>query len=564
MKRVGSFSDRFKLFFELHWIKLTIILVVLASILWPVFAIGRLDSYQRDYIMAFTSLTPMQSILAAVAFVFLYQYFLFGGRGFGSLSNLSGDSVKAGATRVRWDDVIGMQESKREAWEVVQLLKDHSRLRQIGGKVLRGILLMGPPGCGKTYLAKAMATEAGLPFLAVSGSEFNVIFMGTGGARVRSLFKRARMLSRINGGCIIFVDEVDGMGRSRSMDIGFGAQTDYNNTVNQLLVEMDGLQTQQSNIVVIAAMNQAEEVLDEALLRPGRFDRKIYVDRPGLADREALFKFYLGKVKADAAIDVPRLARRTVWKSPADIENIVKEGALLATRDKHEQVTFKDLSEALERIELGFRQHKNITLAERQATAYHEAGHLIARYYLCLTDDVFKASIYMRRSTLGVVYHAPREEYFSETRDMLMADIKTALAGYVAEKLKCKSTTSGVGDDFRKAMSIAHTMVWRYGMGSNGFVGDYEVLTGSWAFRKAASADHLSDRVKEKLNDETHQILQACMQEVEALLRKEDVLLERFAAELVKKNELEYDEIEAVFAEYGKQRVVPPTASSPA
>jgi len=558
-----NLSGRIRLFFELHWIKLVVGLVLIASILWPVYAIGRLDSYQRDYIMAFTSLTPIQSILAAVSFVFLYQYFLFGGRGFGSMSNLSGASVNAQSTRVKWSDVIGMEEAKREAWEVVQLLKDHSLLQQIGGKVLRGILLMGPPGCGKTYLAKAIATEAGLPFLSVSGAEFNVIFMGTGGARMRSLFKRARVLAEIHGGCIIFMDEIDAVGRGRSMDIGFGAQTDYNNTVNQLLVEMDGLQTQQTNLVVIGAMNQTEDVLDEALLRAGRFDRKIYVDRPGLVDRAALFKFYLGKVKSDAAIDVARLARRTVWKSPADIENIVKEGALLAIRDKREQVSVKDLSEALERVELGFRQHKIITETERTATAYHETGHLIASYFLCPTDDVFKASIYMRRSTLGVVYHTPREEYFSETRDMLLADIKAALAGYVAEKLKCHSTTTGVSSDFRTAMSIAHTMVWRYGMGTNGFVGDYELLSGSWAFRKSGTGDHLSDGVKEKLNNETHAILQVCMKEVEELLRREDVLMERFKDELLKKNELEYDEIEAIFAEYGKQRVLPPRAIAP-
>jgi len=549
--------ESIRLFWDLHWVKFAVVGVLMLSILWPVYTVTRLDSYQQTYMWALLSMGPIQAIMAAVSFVFLYQYFLFGNRGLGSISNLTGSAVNPEISKVRWNDVIGMEEAKREAWEVVELLKDHVRLKQIGGKVLRGILLMGPPGCGKTYLAKAISTEAGLPFVAVSGAEFNVIFMGTGGARVRSLFKRARVLARVHGGCIIFLDEIDAVGRSRSMDIGFGAQTDYNNTVNQLLVEMDGLQSQQSNIIVIGAMNQPENVLDEALLRPGRFDRKVYVDRPGLKDREALFAFYLSKVKADPAIDVPRLARRTVWKSAADIENIVKEGALVATRDHREEVGSKDLSEALERVELGFKQHKVLGKDERRRVAYHEAGHVVVTYLLHPTDDVFKASIISRRDALGVVYHQPREELYTSSRTRILANIKAALGGFVAEKLKFESTSDGVAADFRNAMSQAHNMVWRLGMGTNGFVGDYELLISSWAFRGSASGDRLSDRTKERLNEETHAILSQCVKDVETLLRTEDVLLERFANELLKKSELEYDDIEAIFVEYGKQRTLP-------
>ena len=391
MKPHRSVWAHVRLFLIVHWIKVAVILVLIASIIWPVIAIGRLDSYQRDYIMAFTSLTPLQSILAAVAFVFLYQYFLFGGRGFGGLTNLAGEAGSRKGMQVKWSEVIGMEEAKQEAWEVVELLRDHAKVARIGGKVLRGILLMGPPGCGKTYLAKAIATEAGLPFLAASGAEFNVIFMGTGGSRVRSLFKRARLMAEIHGGCIVFLDEVDAVGSSRRMDVGFGAQTDYNNTVNQLLVEMDGLQSTGSNIVVIGAMNQDEAVLDQAILRPGRFDRKIYVDRPGLEDREKLFQFYLGKVKADPAIDNGRLARRSVWKTPADIQNIVQESTLIAARSKRDVVTYKDISEAFERIDMGSKRFRTMPEEERRNTAYHEAGHLIVVYLLHPTDDVFKA-----------------------------------------------------------------------------------------------------------------------------------------------------------------------------
>jgi cell division protease FtsH len=486
--------------------------------------------------------------------------------GGGSFSKMAKNRVKGENVNIRWDDVIGMEEVKQEAWEVVELLKDHAKVTQIGGKVLRGVLLIGPPGCGKTYLAKAIATESGLPFISISGSEFIEIFVGTGPARVRKIFKKAQLMARLHGGCIVFIDELDAVGTSRGTDLGFGAQTERNNTVNELLVQMDGLESSQYNVVVFGATNADEEVLDEALLRPGRLDRKIYVDRPGLDDREKLFRFYLGKVKADPTVDTGRLARRSVWKSPADIQNIVQEGALIATRNKHETVTFKDLSEAFERVDMGQRRYRKMQDDERRDTAYHEAGHLITLYFLHPTDDVFKASIYMRRSSLGVVYHVPRYDYFSHNREKLLADVKVSLAGYVAEKIKCRATTSGVSADFRHAMGVAHTMVWQYGMGTNGFVGDYELLAGSWSFRRTASGDHLSDKVKEQLNNETHVLLQGCLQEVEALLRKEDVLLERFKDELLKKNELEYDEIEAIFSEYGKPRpfpiLVPPTGPS--
>ena len=558
MMRPKSWRQRLFLFFELHWVMLLVVATLIISILWPLVALMSLDSYQRTYLLTLLSMTPIQSILYGGIFVAMLWWLHYGG---GSFTKLSKKRIKEDQIKVKWDDVIGMEEVKQEAWEVVDLLKDHAKVTQIGGKVLRGILLCGPPGCGKTYLAKAIATESGLPFLSVSGSEFIEVFVGTGPARVRKIFKKAQLLARVEGGCIIFIDELDAVGTSRTMDLGFGAQSERNNTVNELLVQLDGLESAQYNVVVIGATNADESVLDPALLRPGRLDRKIYVDRPGLEDREKLFRYYLGKVKADPSVDLARLARRAVWKSPADIQNIVQEASLIAIRNKHQLITSKDISEAFERIDMGSRRYRKMQEEERRDTAYHEAGHLIAVYLLHPTDDVFKASIYMRRSTLGVVYHAPRYDYFSSNRNKLLADIKCSLAGYVAEKLKCNSTTSGVSTDFKHAMGEAHAMVWSYGMGSNGFIGDYEMLAGSWVFRSGAAGDHLSDRVKEKLNEETHQILQECLKDVEALLRREDVLLERFKDELLKKNELEYDEIEAIFVEYGKQRQSPPAAS---
>ena len=561
MKRPRSFIEQIRLFFELHWIKIALIVGLILSIIWPIYALMKIDSYQRTYLMALFAMTPIQSILYAGIFIIMLYWLHYGS---GSFSKLSKTAIKAQQIKVRWDDVIGMEEVKQEAWEVVELLKDHAKVTQIGGKVLRGILLIGPPGCGKTYLAKAIATEANLPFLSVSGSEFIEVFVGTGPARVRKIFQKAQQHARVEGGCIIFIDELDAVGTSRGTDLGFGAQTERNNTVNELLVQMDGLESQRYNIVVIGATNADESVLDQALIRPGRLDRKIYVDFPGLSDREKIFKFYLTKVKAEPDIDVARLARRAVHHSPADIESLIKEAALIAARHKHQAITFKDLSEALERIDLGFKIHQKLAPTERRRVAYHETGHLITTYLLHPTDDVFKASIISRRGgTHGVVWPVPREELKLDNRDRMLANIKTFLAGYVAEKIKYGSTSDGVGSDFRNATILVRKMVWNLGMGSNGFVGNYDVLAGSWAFRMGGSGDYLSDKVKEQLNDEMHRILKQCLQEVDELLRKEDALLERFTEELLKRDELEYDDIETIFAEYGRQRnlLLPPSAS---
>jgi cell division protease FtsH len=298
-------------------------------------------------------------------------------------------------------------------------------------------------------------------------------------------------------------------------------------------------------VVVVGATNASEEVLDEALKRPGRFDRKIYIDRPNLEGREKLFKYYLAKVKYDASIDVGRLARQAVYKSPADIMNVVKESALIATRNKRDMITHKDISEAIDRIDLGIKHRKFMTAGEKEMTAYHESGHLVVLYLIHPTKDVFKASIISHKGMLGIVQPQPKEELHTHSRESLITDIKVSLAGYVSEKIKYKMTSSGVSADFKTAMSIAHLMVWNLGMGNTGLVGDYSVIPDS----------ELADSLKDRLNTETQDIMQRCLKETEELLHKEWSIVERFVRELLQREELEYDEIEAIFKEFGKSHI---------
>jgi cell division protease FtsH len=520
------------------WILLAIVAGVTISIIVPIWYMSTMEESVRRYIVGINVASLPWGILQTlvfVAFLYLLQY----GGGFAQFRK---SKVAAGAVNVRFSDVIGLTEAKREAWEMVSLIKDRAVLKRVGGKILHGMLMIGPPGCGKTMLAKAIATEAGVPFLSTSGSEFVEIFVGVGAARVRKLFKQARQYAQAYGACIIFIDELEVVGKARVFMDAFGGSSESNSTLNQLLVEMDGLTGDAAHIVVIGAMNASQEILDPALLRPGRFDRTISISRPNLQERKEIFEYYAKAISIDPSVDLGRLARKAVYKTPAEIENILKEAALIATREKRELVTYKDCSAAIERIELGVVHRLNMTSKEREMTAYHEAGHLIIVYLLHPTNDVFKASIVQRGGTLGVVHSIPREELFSSDVKTLRAHIMVALAGYVAERHKFGVSTDGVSSDFSNAMKIAHGMIWRLGMGGNGLVGDFTQIP----------QHQLSDDLKEKLNSETQALLHGAMREVEATLRAETAILDRFAQELLKRDELDYDEIVQIFLEFGK------------
>ena len=530
-----NYGRRLKMHFMNHKWKLIIGSFIFLIIFLSIWGLMSLESFYRNMQLATIPIQLLLGMIHAAIFVFMYTVVLRGG-----MSKLNRKNIKGKKVNVRFDEVVGIDEAKEEAFEVVQLVKDHAKLKQIGGKIVKGILMVGPPGCGKTYLAKAIATESGLPFISMAASEFNEVFVGVGSSRVRQLFKKARSLSYGYGGCVIFIDEIDVIGHRRVFN-QFGGN-ESNTTQNQLLAEMDGIDSIGDNVIVIGATNAAEESLDPALLRPGRFDRKVHVTKPGLDGRKLLFEFYLNKVKHSPSIDCDVLAKKAVGKSPAEIEAIIKEAALIATRKKQDQITYKEISDAIERIELGMKVKKKMNDKEREMTAYHEAGHLVSLYILHPKDDVFKASIIPRRSSLGVVHHQPREETFCQDAKEMEADIKVSLAGYAAEKLQYGVTTSGVSSDFQKAMWMAHVMVWKLGMGESGLVGDYTYLP---------KESKVSGDIKKTLDQDTTNLVQKCLKEVEELLTEYKNIMERFVKELLEKEELEYDEIEAIFLEYG-------------
>lgn len=557
---------KIKVFFKLHWIGISVsILCIIISISFAFFLNSAInawitsESYFKKSALAqyglFFYIFLVLNLISLPLSGALWLWMMRGG--YMQFSKIGKKAVEGEDIRIHWDDVIGMDEAKEEAMEVVRLVSDRAKLQAIGGKILRGILMIGPPGCGKTYLAKAIATEAKMPFIAMSGSEFIEMFVGVGASRIRKLFKQAQQLAYVEGGCIIFIDELDAVGAQRAVDRGFGGQTESNTTLNQLLIEMDGLKDKEHNIVIIGATNAPESFLDRALLRPGRFDRKIYVELPNLDEREKLFKYYMRDVKYESSIDYKRLARLAVGNSPADISNLIREAALITIRNKKELISMKEISEAYDRVEMGIKHKVVFTQSDREKIAYHESGHAIAMYFLAPHKDVFKATILARGGALGFVMPQPREEIHVRTKEQYLGDIKVSLGSYVAEKLKLKTTTSGVSQDFNAAMWLAYNMVWKWGMGESGLIGDYSLLANmstSFGIFRGDDVSYISEDLKGSLNRDVQKILNDCLKEVEQLLVKESSLLDRFAKELLVKDELNYDEIEVIFKECHKER----------
>lgn len=494
--------------------------------------------------------------LLSIPFIFAMQYYLMHGA-FGSIGK---EKMTLAHANVKWDEVIGMEGAKKEAWEIVKLLKDRSLIKAIGGKIIKGTLMIGPPGCGKTYLAKAIATECGLPLISAVGSEFVGIFVGQGAAQMKALFRQARALAQVNGGCIIFIDEIDSFARPRMADRGWGGNLSHNATINQFLTELDGLRQTENNIAIIAATNVPEDELDPAIMRAGRFDRKIYVTNPNLEERKELFQFYLSRVKADTNIDTDLLSRKALGFSPSDIDNMIREAGLIALRESRSNISLKDLSAAYDRVMFGMKSNITLTKDEKVWTAYHEAGHAVIAYLTHPTNDVIKATIIPYKGSLGFISQRPVEELHSANKGHLLANIKVSLASYVAETLKFGTTSSGVGggsnSDFASAMRIAQSMVWRLGMGKSGLIGDFYARTDSYG------QPLISEKTKEILDNDVQDILQGCLKEVKEILSGHHELFESFAQELLKKEELEYDEIVAIFDKFNLKSASRPASKT--
>ncbi|MFA4930564.1 MAG: ATP-dependent zinc metalloprotease FtsH [Patescibacteria group bacterium] len=363
--------------------------------------------------------------------------------------------------KITFVDVAGAEEAKEELQEIIDFLKNPSKFIKLGAEIPKGVMLYGPPGSGKTLIAKAVAGEAKVPFFSISGSEFVEMFVGVGASRVRDLFAKAKK----NAPCIIFIDEIDAVGRQRGAGLG-GSHDEREQTLNQILVEMDGFETD-TNVIVMAATNRPD-VLDPALLRPGRFDRRIYIGLPDIKDREAILRVHAKNKPLAKNVDLNIIAKKTPGFSGADIRNLLNEAALLTARENKTEVTQEHINLALEKVTLGpAKKHKILSSHEKEITAYHEAGHAIVAHLLPNCDPVHKVSIIARGMALGVTWFLPEEDRHLYSKEKFIDDMASALGGRVAEEVVFKDITTGAENDLQKVSEIARRMVKQYGMSTN-------------------------------------------------------------------------------------------------
>jgi cell division protease FtsH len=442
--------------------------------------------------------------------------------------------VTKGKTSKTFKDVAGIDEAKEEVEELVAFLRNPKKFQKLGGRIPKGVMLVGPPGTGKTLLAKAIAGEADVPFYSISGSDFVEMFVGVGASRVRDLFNQAKE----NSPCIIFIDEIDAVGRRRGSGMNSGGHDEREQTLNAILVEMDGF-TSHDKVIIIAATNRVD-VLDPALLRPGRFDRHIYVDLPDIAGREQILSVHAQKVKLDPAVNLSVIARGTPGFSGADLESLINEAALNAARTDLDLIGQKDLEYARDRVAFG-REKKSGSRAmpedERKVTAYHEAGHTILQVLMEEADDLHKVTIIPRGRALGATMHLPNQDRHTHSRKKILSDIAVLFGGRIAEEMFCGDITTGASNDIQRATSLARGMVFEWGMSDK--MGPMKYTEERDGMMGEESVVSVSAETRRELDQEVRSIIDAQYERAKRTIEQNRDALERIAKALLEHETLD-------------------------
>ncbi len=451
--------------------------------------------------------------------------------------------------KVSFKDVAGVKEAKQELLEIVDFLKNPKKFLDIGARIPKGVLLMGAPGTGKTLLARAVAGEAGVPFFHISGSEFVEMFVGVGASRVRDLFKLAKKMSP----AIVFVDEIDAVGRHRGTGLG-GGHDEREQTLNQILVELDGFEPHEK-VIVMAATNRPD-VLDPALLRPGRFDRRVILDLPDISDREEILKIHSRKKPLSKGIEFRRIAERTPGFSGADLQNLMNEGAILAARTDRKEITQDDLIASIEKVMLGPERKSHIlSEKEKKISSYHEAGHALVAAVLPEADPVHKVSIVSRGMAAGYTLKLPIEEKHLYSKSHFLAELAVALGGYASEKIIFGELTTGASNDLEKATDIAKSLVMRYGMsdeiGPISFGGRQQMV---FLGKDIGSEKDYSEEVASLIDKEVSKFLKDSYKVAEDILRDKKEALDVIANTLIEKESIERDGFEKMMADFGIEK----------
>lgn len=448
--------------------------------------------------------------------------------------------LEDGNTQVTFADVAGLEEAKEEVEEIVDFLKEPQKYTRLGGRIPKGVLMVGPPGTGKTLLAKAIAGEAAVPFFSISGSDFVEMFVGVGASRVRDLFEQGKK----NSPCIIFIDEIDAVGRQRGAGMG-GGHDEREQTLNQLLVEMDGFEANET-VILIAATNRPD-VLDSALLRPGRFDRRVYIGNPDVKGRKAILEVHAKKTLLADNVDLLDIAKGTPGFSGADLENLVNEAALLAARANKDKVYLEDFESAKDKVTMGLeRKSMVIPQEERKRTAFHEAGHAVVAKALPEADTVHKVSIVPRGRALGVTQMFPKEDQLGATTEQLNTKLVVYMGGRAAEEIIFSEITTGAQNDIQQATKIARAMVTEYGMseavGPINLSGDGEVFVGRDYSKKSNTSEHLSQMV----DSEVKRLLENAYQSAKDIIHGNIDTLHSVAEHLLEKETIDKHEFEVL------------------